>query len=186
MNYTQKALGILFGVILLLVLFWLFIYSPVSSELDRLQEQAKEIDGKIAATREKHAGLPGVQDKIASARKRLERLEVQYPRTIELVYQAITDASREVGLRISNRQLEEKPVEDEGSALREYAIQITAHCPYNVLGDFLGRVVHSPMIISFTSLTVSTDPANPPRKKGGRDLRVDMKLITYLSKADGS
>ena len=82
MNYTQKALGILVGIILLLVLFWIFVYSPVSSKLVELQDEAKALDKEIVEVQSKTAGLPDIKTKIASARARLERLETQYPMTI--------------------------------------------------------------------------------------------------------
>ena len=47
MTYTQKAVGILIGFVLLLVLFWLIVYIPKSNKLDGLQLEAQEIDLKI-------------------------------------------------------------------------------------------------------------------------------------------
>ena len=186
MNYTQKALGILVGVILLLVLFWIFAYSPASNKLGRLQEEAKVLDKKNVEVQAKKAGLPDVNAEIASARDRLERLETQYPMTIERVYQTITEAAREVGFNISKRNTAEKPMEEEGTALREYEINISAYCSYRVLGEFLDRITNSPIIISISELTIISN-RDAPVGEGERDeLRVEMQLTTYLSRVNGS
>ncbi|MFH1038225.1 MAG: type 4a pilus biogenesis protein PilO [PVC group bacterium] len=186
MNYTQKVLSILFGVILLLVLFRFAFYDPVSGKLERLQEEAKALDRQIAEIQGKQAALPGVQAEISAAREKLERLEVQYPRTIELVYQTITDAARKAELKISKRDTAEKKVEDELSALRVYEIDIIAYCPYRVLGEFLNSIATSPMFIFITGLTITEDQNAAVRKEGSSDLRVEMQLTTYLSRINGS
>ena len=185
MNYTQKALGILVGVILLVVLFWIFFYTPASGKLIQLQKEAKDLDKRIAEIKIKKAGLPGVQTKIESARERLERLEVQYPRTIEIVYQAITDAAQKVEFQISKRDTAEKPVEDEETALREYEIKISARCPYQVLGEFLDRITKSPIIISISGLAIVANSGSTSRKGEEGNLRVEMQLNTYLSRTNG-
>ena len=182
MNYTQKALSILIGIILLLVIFWIFVYSPVSSRLVELQAEAKELDKKIVEVKGKAVGLQNVNAKIASARDRLDRLETQYPMTIERVYQAITESAREVGFNISKRNTAEKPMEEEGTALREYEINITAYSSYRVLGEFLDRITNSSIIIYISELTIISNRDAPGRKGKQTELRVDMQLTTYLSR----
>ncbi len=183
MSHTQKALAIVIGVILLLVMFRIFFYNPVSGRLEDLREESIELDQRIAAAGVKLAGLPEVEEKIVEVRQTLAQLEVQYPRSIEVVYRIITEAARETGLKISRRETSEKP--DEGDALRIYEIGIVAYCRYRVLGEFLDRIALSPMLISVSSLTISNDAAAPVRSGTEGDLRVDMKLTTYLSKSDG-
>ena len=186
MNYTQKALSILVGVILLLVLFWIFVYSPASSKLEQLQGEAKELDKKIVEVQAKQKSLPEIQLKIKNARDRLERLETQYPMTIERVYQAITESAREVGFNISKRNTAEKPMEEEGTALREYEINISAYCSYRILGEFLDRIANSPIIISISELTIISNRGAPVGEGERDELRVEMKLTTYLSRDNGS
>ena len=182
MNYTQKALGILIGIILLLVLFWIFVYSPVSSKLVELQDEAKALDKEIVEVQSKTAGLPDIKAKIASARDRLERLETQYPMTIEIVYQAITESAREVGFNISKRNTAEKPMEEEGLALREYEINISAYSSYRVLGEFLDRITTAPIIIYISELTIISNLGAPVGEGKISELRVEMQLTTYLSR----
>jgi Tfp pilus assembly protein PilO len=186
MNYTQKALGILVGIILLLVAFWLFVYSPASNKLVRLQAESKVLDKKILDLKTKQAGLPNVQIEIDSARDRLERLETQYPMTIERVYRAITESAREVNFNISKRNTAEKPMEEEGTALREYEIKINAYCSYRILGEFLDRITNSPIIIAISELTIISNRESSQKDNGRDDLRVEIKLTTYLSRTNGS
>ncbi len=186
MTYTQKAVGILIGFVLLLVLFWLIVYIPKSNKLDGLQLEAQEIDLKIVDAKVKKAGLPEIENKIKNARERLERLEVQYPKTIEIVYQAITDAAEKEGFIISKRVTAEKQDEDEETALREYEIKISAYCPYHILGDFLDRLVNSQIIISISGLAIVDDRDLGFWKGGENELRVEMQLTTYLSRDNGS
>ena len=185
MNYTQKALGLLIGVILLLVLFWFIIYTPESNKLDQLQREAKELDKKLIEVQVKQKMLPEIQIKIKNVRERLKRLEVQYPRTIELVYQAITDAAGKEGFNISKRDTAEILVKDEETALREYEIKISAHCPYQILGEFLDRIVNSQIIISISGLAIVDDRGPAIRKGEEGNLRVEMQLTTYLSRTNG-
>jgi len=180
MSHTQKALGILIGVILLLVMFRIFFYSPVSRRLADLQEESKTLDQQIAAAGMKSAGLPAIEDRIAESRRTLDQLSLQYPRSIEVVYQTITTAARETGLKISRRETFEQP--DEGSALRLYEINIIAYCPYRTLGEFLDKIIKSPILISVSALTISVES---PAGGGNGNLRVEMQLTTYLSKTNG-
>ena len=182
MNYTQKALGLLIGVIAILVLFWLTIYAPKSNTLEELQIEAKELDKKLVEVQVKQKMLPQILIKIENTRERLERLEVQYPRTIELVYQVITDAAGKEGFNISKRDTAEIPVEDEETALREYEIKISAHCQYQILGEFLDRIVNSRIIISISGLAIVADSNMDSPRAGENDLRVEMQLTTYLSR----
>lgn len=185
MNYTQKALSILIGVIFLLVLFWIGIYTPASNKLARLQQKLKALDQEISDIQGKQAGLPDVQSKIETARDRLERLEIQYPMTIERVYQAITESAREVGFNISKRNTAEKSLEEEGTALREYEINISAYCSYRVLGEFLDLITNSPIIISISSLKIISNRGAPVGEGERDELRVEMQLTTYLSRTNG-
>ncbi len=182
MNYTQKALGLLIGVIAILVLFWLTIYAPKSNTLEELQMEAKELDKKLVEIQAKQKGIPEIEIEIKNARERLERLEVQYPSTIELVYQAITDAAGKEGFNISKRDTAEIQAEDDETALREYEIKISAHCPYQVLGEFLDRIVNSQIIISISGLAIVDDRESVIRKGEEGNLRVEMQLTTYLSR----
>lgn len=186
MNYTQKALGILIGVIVLLVLFWAFIYSPASSKLERLQYEAKNADSKIIETQLKLSSLPNIKDEIISIREKLEQLETRYPMTIERVYQAITESALEVGLNISKRNTAEKPVEDEEIALREYEIKINAYSSYQVLGEFLDRITNSPITITISEVTIISNRSVPAVEGERNELKVEMKLTTYLSRTTGS
>jgi len=186
MTYTQKAVGILIGFIILLVLFWLIIYTPESNKLDNLQQEVKALDLKIINAKAQKDNLPEIENKIKNARERLERLEVQYPKTIEIVYQAITDAAEKEGFIISKRVTAEKQGEDEETALREYEINISAYCPYHILGDFLDRLVNSQIIISISGLAIVADRDAGFWKGGENELRVEMQLTTYLSRDNGS
>lgn len=183
MSHTQKALAIVIGVILLLVMFRIIFYNPVAGRLEELREESIGLDQRLAAAREKLSGLPEVEERIIEARQSLDQLEVQYPRSIEVVYRIITEAARETGLKISRRETSERP--DEGDALRIYEIGIVAYCRYQVLGEFLDRIALSPMLISVSSLTISNEAGAPVRSGTDGDLRVEMKLTTYLSKSDG-
>ncbi|MDP8215059.1 MAG: type 4a pilus biogenesis protein PilO [Candidatus Euphemobacter frigidus] len=184
MNYTLKALGILFGVVFLLVIFRLFVLGPVSGKLERLQKEAKALDKEIAEVELKKADIPTIRAKIATARERLERLETQYPRTIELIYQAITEAAREVGFKISRRDTAEVPIEDEASTLRVYEINISARCPYRVLGEFLEHIANLPIIISVSDLAIMANHNLPASKGEENNLQVELELTTYLSRPD--
>ena len=181
MSHTQKAIGILVGVILLLVMFWLFFYNPVSRRLEELQEESRQLEAQIVESGTKVIGLPEVEERIVKSRRRLDQLSVQYPRSIEVVYQTITTAARETELRISRRETSERPIEDK--AFRIYEINIIASCPYQVLGEFLDKIISSPILISVSSLNISAESAV---EDGNGSLQVEMLLTTYLSKTNGS
>jgi len=184
MSHTQKAVGILVGVVLLLIMFRLFFYNPVSSRLGELQEESEKLDQQIAAAVVKLAGLPEIEERIVQSRNTLDQLSLQYPRSIEVVYQTITTAARETGLKISRRETSERPEEE--SALKIYEINIIAYCPYRVLGEFLDKIISSPIRISVSSLTVSAESPAAAGAAGNGSLRVEMQLTTYLSKSNGA
>lgn len=182
MSHTQKAIGILIGVILLLIIFWLFFYNPVSRRLEDLQEESRQLEKQIVESGTKVIGLPEVEEKIVNSRRRLDQLSVQYPRSIEVVYQTITTAARETELRISRRETSERPIENQ--AFRIYEINIIASCSYQVLGEFLDKIISSPILISVSSLNISAESAE--ENGSGGLLQVEMLLTTYLSKTNGS
>ena len=109
MTYTQKALSLLLGIFILLGLFLLLVYYPASQKLNSLKSEEKIIEKKIAEAEIRKARLPEIENEIEIARQNLQRLEVQYPKTIDGVWQAIVDAAQEVGLSTSRRETSEEP-----------------------------------------------------------------------------
>ncbi len=184
MSHTQKAVGILIGVILLLVMFRFLFYGRVSRQLEQLKKESESLEQQISAAAIKVAGLGEVEREIAGVRRTLDQMEMQYPPSIEAVYQTITDAARETGLKISRRETSENP-SGEG-ALRRYEIDIVALCSYRELGEFLDRIISSPILVFVSSLTVTADNPGPPNLSGEAELRVDMRLTTYLGKTNGA
>lgn len=181
MTHTQKAIGIVAGVILLLILFHILFNSPASRRLEQLRLEAEELEQQVAEAEVRLIGLADVEQRIAEARSTLDRMEVQYPRSVEVVYQTITEAARETGFKISRRETSERP--DDGGPLRVFEINIIAYSPYRVLGEFLDEIVSSPMLISVSFLSVSSDIPITIREVDDNDLRVDLQLTTYLSKS---
>ena len=184
MSHTQKAIAGVIGVILLLVIFRVLFYGRVSRQLEQLKKESASLEQQLSAAAMKAAGLKEVEREIAAARRTLDQLELQYPRSIEAVYQTITDAARETGLKISRRETSENPSEE--GVLRRYEISIQASCSYRQLGEFLDRISSSPILVLVSSLTVTADAPDLPKSPAAVGLRVDMRLTTYLGKTNGA
>jgi len=182
MTHTQKAIGFVVGVIILLVAFNLLFNRPASRRLEQLREEAETIDRRIAGAGARLRALPGIEKRIAESRKELDRLGVQFPRSVESVYKTITDAARATGFKISRRETSERI--DNGESLRVFEINIVGYSPYRVLGEFLDSILSSPVLISVSSLAVSSEVPIGLQVENA-DLRVEMRLTTYLSKDGG-
>lgn len=186
MKYTQKALILLIGVILLLGAFQLCVYQPKSAQLARLRVEERELDKKIVDLQGKKAGLPRVEKEIEITKRQLKRLEEQYPKTIESVYQAINDAAQEAGFTILKTEMMEEP--DKGakkkSAVREYDFLIGARSTYQALGEFLYGIAHSPVVISVSGLKIVRNDMVVSEFSKVPDLEVKLRLTTYLTKEE--
>jgi len=73
-------------------------------------------------------------------------------------------------------------MEEEGLALREYEINISAYSSYRVLGEFLDRITTAPIIIYISELTIISNLGAPVGEGKISELRVEMQLTTYLSR----
>jgi len=181
MNYTQKALAILAGIILLLLAFWLVFYHPVAARYGELQEKSAELERRIEKQKARIKKLPRINKEIVSIRNKLARLEVQYPRTIETVYQAITQAADRVGFKILKKETRERLVNDPSLALKEHNVEITARSSFRELGEFLHEIKNSAVIVTVEGLTIISY-SDDQFRENGRDLDVNLALTTYLSK----
>ncbi|HOO76346.1 MAG TPA: type 4a pilus biogenesis protein PilO [bacterium] len=188
MNYSQKALLSIVALFIVLLGFVAIVYLPRSRELEALEARSRELDAEIDGLRRRQVALPDIARQIAEVREELGRLEEQYPRAIETVYQAITVVSRRNDFTILNnrtvgrpeKKTDGKDASGEGtkSLLQEWDIKIEARSGYASLGDFLHDVTHLPVLIVISGLTAT---ASPEGEEPGQ-LDVSLDLTTYLSR----
>ncbi len=185
MKYTQKALVLLVGVVLLLGAFHFSVYRPKSAHLADLQKEEKDLDKKIADLQVKKAKLPRIEEEIKIARRQLSRLKEQYPKTIESIYQAINSAAEEVGFEILKTEMRENPKMAGGkTAVKEYEIAIQARSPYRALGDFIYEITNSPVAISVSGLKIVRGDMKVSEFDKVPELDIELSLTAYLTKED--
>ena len=184
MTYTQKALVLLIGVIVLLGAFQLGVYRPKSALLAELREEDQKLDKEIAELQVKKAKLPLIEKEIEITRKQIKRLATQYPKTIESIYQAINDAAQETGFEILKTEMTEKPDvgAQEKSVIKEYDIRIQARSSYQALGNFLYGIANSPVTIAVSGLKIVREGMVVSEFDTVPELDVELLLTAYLTK----
>lgn len=186
MKYTQKALVLLVGVVILLAAFHFSVYRPKSNQLADLQEEEENLDKKIADLQIKKAKLPQIEEEIEITRRQLSRLREQYPKTIESVYQAISDVAAEGGFEIMKTEMRENPEAngDGMTAVKEYKITIQARSPYRSLGNFIYGISNSPVAISISGLKIVRGDMRVSEFGEVPELDIELSLTAYLTKGD--
>ncbi|MDX1620251.1 MAG: type II secretion system protein GspM [Nitriliruptorales bacterium] len=142
MNRNQLLLGGL-GVVLLLVLFWLFLWQPQSSRIDEieteiedLESQRVSLEGRIASLEEVRARAPEIEAALAAAESVLPR-DAAMPILVRQLQLAAQDSGIE--LRAINPS---RPVEF-GEGAPELAVinlSVDIAGSYFQIIDFLRRV----------------------------------------------
>ena len=185
MNYTQKTLSLLGGIILLLAAFYLVVYLPQSRELARLREEARSFQAKIEEINQKKARLPQVMKEIANYEEKIRRLDEQYPRTIDPIYRDIDRVAEATGLKISKMVTEDKPVRDPALTVKENDISVEARGSVRVLGEFLHGIAALPVTLSLSALKISREETQPATDKVP-DLKAEIRITAFLSRAGAS
>lgn len=179
MSYTQKALVVLLGILLLPGLFLLIAYRPKAREYTSLLAEVEELDRSVAEASEKMNRIPEIEEQIKETREKLEKLDKQYPRTIEPFYKLISGAARKAGVDIMSMISGEKPDEkEENLAVRKHYVQLEARCSYRVLGEFLYEISDLPLTVSVSGLEIEGEEDLLPK------LEVKLRLTVYLSKEE--
>ena len=185
MNYTQKTLSLIGGIILLLAAFYLAVYLPQSRELARLRGEARSCQAKIEEIHQKKARLPQVMKEIADYEEKLRRLDEQYPRTIDPIYRDIDRVAQTTGLKIFKMVTEDKPVRDQALTVKENDISVEARGSVRVLGEFLHGIAALPVTLSVSALKISREETQLATDKVS-DLKAEMRITAFLSRAGAS
>ncbi|MCX6349859.1 MAG: type 4a pilus biogenesis protein PilO [Candidatus Aureabacteria bacterium] len=182
MNYTQKTLSLIFGIILLLAAFYLVVYLPQSRELARLRGEARSFQTRIEEIHQKKARLPQVMKEIADYEEKIRRLDEQYPRTIDPIYRDIDRVAETTGLKISKMVTSDKPVRDQALTVKENDISVEARGSVRVLGEFLHGIAALPVTLSVSALKISREETQPATDKVS-DLKAEIRITAFLSRA---
>lgn len=162
MNRQQTLLGVL-GVIIILVLFYMFAFKPQQEELAEVEAEIEEalaqessLEARIATLQEVRARAPEIEAALATAESIIPR-EQALPSALRQLQLAADDAGAELTAVTPGR-----PVETEGeiAELAELTVNVVLSGSYFQLVDFLRRVEDpaiTPRGIIWSGVTIAAE-----------------------------
>lgn len=158
-----------------------YVYQPRQEEVVAMESHLEALRSKNLAARAvaQRQGRTEVEQRLADARRQLDRVEGLIPSSEELpdLLDAISAQAQRTGVDLSLIQ----PVgaqQEKYYTRRTYDLAVLGG--YHEVGTFLARVASLPRIVTPTSLnvTVKTDPTAAP--KGEPQLEAKFSVETYV------
>lgn len=160
MNRQQMLLGVL-GVIVILVLFYMFVFNPKQEELAEIETEIEEaiaqeaaLEVRIASLEEVRARAPEIEASLATAESIIPR-EQALPSALRQLQLAADDAGAELTSVTPGRPA---GTEGEIAELAELTVNVVLTGSYFQLVDFLRRVEDpaiTPRGIIWSGVTIS-------------------------------
>ncbi len=177
----QKQKLIMLGIVpvALFALYWYFLYSPKTTELDLQQQQLEQLETKNAAAKALAAKAgPELKKKLALYEQHAARLEELIPKSAEVpdLLHDITLRGEEAGVDLNLMRPEKS------QAAGPYTMQVysmSVYGPYDGIGRFLTAVGSLPRII--TPVHLKLVPRREVDRSGATRLQADFQIETYVA-----
>ncbi len=168
---------LLIGALLLIlpvVLFWFFLFTPNKEEIARLDQQETKLQEELHKAKKKAANLDKFEKILAETREKFDETAIMLPKKKEIP-QLLKDISA-LGQNAGLDFLTFKPKSDVPKDFySEIPVTINVKGPYHNMGYFLDQVRKLPRIVSVSNIRMSS-----PKKEGGEMLlKSSCQLVTY-------
>lgn len=167
MNRIQTLLAGLAG-LLVVVLFWLLLWSPQQDELDELRAETEEIETEQEQTAARISALESVRDEAPQQEALLAAANTVIPREAGLAafLRQLQQAADEAGMTLrSVSPSRPVPAGEEAAGLHRINVGVQLQGSYFQLVDFLRRVEDpgiTPRAMLWNSVNIGGDPEEHP------------------------
>src|SRR5215208_1350889 len=169
-------------------LYWNFVYTPKSAELNQTEERVTSLES--ANDKAKRELAKGNVDQLrAQAQEYQQNLQVMRQlvptgNEVPALLEQVSNAARRAGLEIS--AVEPQPVIS-GEQFDTYRYRFSVTGSYHQLGEFLANVGSLPRIMSPVNLRLAPVQANSPQalkaaKRGRSIVGSQFEIQTYVAK----
>src|SRR5215208_7809685 len=167
-------------------LYWNFVYTPKSAELNQTEERVTSLES--ANDKAKRELAKGNVDQLrAQAQEYQQNLQVMRQlvptgNEVPALLEQVSNAARRAGLEIS--AVEPQPVIS-GEQFDTYRYRFSVTGSYHQLGEFLANVGSLPRIMSPVNLRlapITTEQAKKAQQKGKSLVGSQFEIQTYVAK----
>ena len=186
---SQRDQALLIVVLLSLGLsgvYWQYVYSPRSEELDTQRSRVESLEAANAKARRElaHGTVAELKAEAASYSRNLDLMRQLVPTSNEvpLLLEQVSTAARRAGLELASVQPE--PV-IEGEEFDTYRYKLAVVGSYHALAEFLANIGSLPRIIAPINVAVvplANQSAGPAARPGAAKLDCRFEIQTYVAK----
>jgi type IV pilus assembly protein PilO len=136
----KRFLGIL-GALVVLVLFWMYVYSPARTKQNELEDRVAQIDFQNRQAQARTGNLDRLRDELARSEGLYAALQKLVPSRAEVpqIYESIARQSQSLGLELE-QVVPASPRADSGSYFLHQDWSMRVKGDYQSVGRFLTRV----------------------------------------------
>jgi Tfp pilus assembly protein PilO len=191
MTRTHIALAAL-GAVLLVVLFWLLLWSPRSEEIGDLQAETENLETQQQQTRTRIAAMEAVREEAPEQEALLSAAHALLPRDpgLPAFLRQVQLAADEAGLTLTSVS-PERPVADELEAgqsdLHRINVTMELEGRYFQIVDFLRRIEDptiTPRTMIWNAISIAGEPEDHPVLQAS--LQGDLFAILPTTPAEGA
>jgi len=150
---TQRAIGALLGVLILLGAFVWFVFIPNNDEISRLEETIAGLQNDINIRRVMVRHLEELKVENRLLEERLALLQKKFPTEaeVEVFLKQVSDLGEKAGLNFKLWKPSERRVHPSGLYL-EVPVAVEVSGEYHSLGVFFDQISHLPRIVNWADL----------------------------------
>jgi type IV pilus assembly protein PilO len=143
----KRFLGIL-GALVVLVLFWMYVYSPTRTKQNELEDRVAQIQFQNRQAEARTGNLDKLREELAHDEGLSQALQKLVPSKAEVpqIYEAIAQQSQSLGLELQ-QVVPSSPKADSGSYYLHQDWEMRIKGDYQSVGQFLTRVASFDRIV---------------------------------------
>jgi type IV pilus assembly protein PilO len=167
---TQQTIIFFIVLIVVLILYFRFIYTPRKNKIAKLEDDVKVLQIEVQKAEAARARLPELQAKIARLELEWEKAKEMLPKEKEIpsLIQQISNSGTKAGVSFSLFKPGGPVTKRDYS---EIPVQIKVSCGYHQLGSFLSNLGNLSRIVNVPHVKISPTT--------GRTIAAELSAITY-------
>lgn len=179
LSRREKVLATMVATALLVTLVQQLLLRPQKQELDRVRQELREADRKLAAVHAKLAGLQVLRREVQSKKERLAGLqeELSFEGDISQILHTLTTEARSRGINLQYlRPLGNSPLQTQAGKpgmFQRSTVELGLRCQYRELGEFLRALEQLPYFLRVAGMEVGVAEEKPRLL----DVRLRMAIV---------
>ncbi|MEW6410366.1 MAG: type 4a pilus biogenesis protein PilO [Nitrospirota bacterium] len=184
-----RLLIITLPVILVSVLFYIFVYQPKSSQIEKLNSEVTKLKNEVTLSQNKALRLDELKKKYALLQDKLKELNEKLPERNEIarLLKQVSDLGIKSGLEVSEWKLEKTNISiDQSGLFARIPVKAEIRGGYHNIAKFFERVSDMPRIINISELTMESIGVTQEKTEttGLTGIKTTMKVITFSSSTE--